>query len=271
MSGPKSRGSPPTVRKCGQRSPPGASVIATTHRAARLPPVHASPPTQSVAYLGSRRQHTAAAGRHLGRLLLARGRAHPAQAVARHRPCIAATHARRLFHPRSAQRDDRGRPRRRPDPRAVAHLPTPLVNGSGNARRSCCPFHKWAYALDGGLLGAPLAPEDWVIGSTLEYDCQINWKIVVETFMECYHHIAAHPETFERAYPARLTCVEDGRRAWAVCHAPARPDLPDADISAGFPSPATSRKWLRSARPSGPECRAGTSRCRKLISRCPGA
>jgi phenylpropionate dioxygenase-like ring-hydroxylating dioxygenase large terminal subunit len=169
--------------------------------------------------------------------------------------------------------------------RICLHRWAPLVNGSGNARRFSCPFHKWAYALDGRLLGAPLmqqvefdsqscrlpeyrteivdgfiylnfsgdaaplapqlselsrllaplAPEDWVIGSTLEYDCPINWKIVVETFMECYHHIAAHPQTFERAYPARLTYVEDGRRAWTVGHAPGRPDLPDAQISAGFP------------------------------------
>jgi phenylpropionate dioxygenase-like ring-hydroxylating dioxygenase large terminal subunit len=169
--------------------------------------------------------------------------------------------------------------------RICLHRWAPLVNGAGNVRRFSCPFHKWAYALDGRLLGAPLmeqvefdaqscrlpefrieivdgfiylnfsgdapplgpqlselsstlarlAPENWVIGTTLDYDCQINWKIVVETFMECYHHIAAHPETFERAYPARQTYVEDARRAWTVGHAPARPDLPDAQIAAGFP------------------------------------
>ena len=169
--------------------------------------------------------------------------------------------------------------------RICLHRWAPLVNGSGNARRFSCPFHKWAYGLDGRLLGAPLMdqvefdsqacrlpeyrteivdgfiylnfsgaaaplapqlgeltavlarsrPQDWVVGTTLEYDCPINWKIVVETFMECYHHIAAHPETFERAYPARHTYVEDGRPAWTVGHAPARADLPAARISAGFP------------------------------------
>jgi len=169
--------------------------------------------------------------------------------------------------------------------RICLHRWAPLVNGSGNARRFSCPFHKWAYGLDGRLLGAPLMdqvefdsqacrlpeyrteivdgfiylnfsgaaaplapqlgelttvlarsrPQDWVVGTTLEYDCPINWKIVVETFMECYHHIAAHPETFERAYPARQTYVEDGRPAWTVGHAPARADLPDARITAGFP------------------------------------
>jgi len=170
--------------------------------------------------------------------------------------------------------------------RICLHRWAPLASGSGNARRFSCPFHKWAYGLDGRLLGAPLMdqvefdaqacrlpeyrteivdgfiylnlsgdaaplapqlseltdvlsrsrPQDWVIGTTLEYDCPINWKIVVETFMECYHHIAAHPETFERAYPARQTYVEDGRAAWTVGHAPARADLPEARISAGFPA-----------------------------------
>jgi phenylpropionate dioxygenase-like ring-hydroxylating dioxygenase large terminal subunit len=168
--------------------------------------------------------------------------------------------------------------------RVCLHRWAPLVDGSGNTKRFSCPFHKWAYDLDGRLVGAPLmdkvefdlhtcrlpeyrieivdgfiylnfsgdapsigkqladltaelkrlAPDDWLVGTTLNYDCAINWKIVVETFMECYHHIAAHPETFERIYPARLTYTEDGRPAWTVCHAPARADALDSQISAGF-------------------------------------
>jgi phenylpropionate dioxygenase-like ring-hydroxylating dioxygenase large terminal subunit len=169
--------------------------------------------------------------------------------------------------------------------RACLHRWAPVVNGAGNTVRFSCPFHKWAYALDGRLLGAPLmeqaefdpkscrlpefrteivdgfiylnfsgdapplapqltelsglfarwGPEHWVVATSIDYDCRVNWKIVVETFMECYHHIAAHPETFERAYPARHTYVEDGRAAWTVGHAPAREDLPDEKIAVGFP------------------------------------
>jgi hypothetical protein len=55
-----------------------------------------------------------------------------------------------------------------------------------------------------------------VNGSTPQYDCQIHSNIVVETFMQWHHRIAAHPEIFERAYPARLTNVEDAGR---VCTA----------------------------------------------------
>jgi phenylpropionate dioxygenase-like ring-hydroxylating dioxygenase large terminal subunit len=169
--------------------------------------------------------------------------------------------------------------------RVCLHRWAPLVQGAGNTRRFSCPFHKWAYDLDGRLVGAPLmdqvdftthgqclpeyrteivsgfiylnfsgdapplapqlqeltaslaqlSPEDWLIGASLSYDCEANWKIVVETFMECYHHIAAHPETFEPTYPARLTYVEEGRRAWTLGHAPARPGITDAQITAGFP------------------------------------
>jgi len=75
---------------------------------------------------------------------------------------------------------------------------------------------------------------DLVIGGTHEYDCAINWKIIVETFMECYHHIAAHPDTFERAFPARMSYIEDGRAGWTLGHSPARPELPIGTVSAGF-------------------------------------
>ena len=35
------------------------------------------------------------------------------------------------------------------------HRWAPVVEGKGNARIFSCPFHKWGYALDGRLLGAP--------------------------------------------------------------------------------------------------------------------
>jgi phenylpropionate dioxygenase-like ring-hydroxylating dioxygenase large terminal subunit len=169
--------------------------------------------------------------------------------------------------------------------RICLHRWAPLVNGTGNAKLFSCPFHKWGFALDGRLLGAPhmedvefdpkacrlpefrneivdgfiyvnfdknaepLAPrlqdfsaavakfelDELVVAGSLDYDCAINWKIVVETFMECYHHIAAHPETFERAFPARMSYVEDGRAAWTLGHSPARPEVADETITAGFP------------------------------------
>src|ERR1700689_3039850 len=40
--------------------------------------------------------------------------------------------------------------------RVCLHRWAPVVSGSGNTKRFSCPFHKWAYDLDGALVGAPL-------------------------------------------------------------------------------------------------------------------
>ena len=39
--------------------------------------------------------------------------------------------------------------------RVCLHRWAPIVEGKGNAKLFSCPFHKWGYALDGQLLGAP--------------------------------------------------------------------------------------------------------------------
>ena len=39
--------------------------------------------------------------------------------------------------------------------RVCLHRWAPIVEGRGNAKLFSCPFHKWGYALDGQLLGAP--------------------------------------------------------------------------------------------------------------------
>lgn len=82
---------------------------------------------------------------------------------------------------------------------------------------------------------AHLRMDELVVAAELSYDCAVNWKIVVETFMECYHHIAAHPVTFERAFPARLSYGEDARPMWTAVHAPVRPEMRETATTAGFP------------------------------------
>lgn len=53
--------------------------------------------------------------------------------------------------------------------------------------------------------------------------------------MECYHHIGAHPTTFERNHPARMSYVEDGEPAWTVGHSPVHAKVADEELVAGFP------------------------------------
>ncbi len=68
-----------------------------------------------------------------------------------------------------------------------------------------------------------------------ELDAAFNWKIQIETGMECLHHFAAHPETFEVNFPTRLSWCEDSKRGWTICHSPARPEAPEEVHTIGLP------------------------------------
>jgi phenylpropionate dioxygenase-like ring-hydroxylating dioxygenase large terminal subunit len=158
------------------------------------------------------------------------------------------------------------------------HRWAPVVSGTGNARILSCPFHKWGYALDGQLLGAPFmdqaegfAPKecrlpefrseivadlglifvtfnpdispiserieslcararaegwdmaDQVIVDVVDQDNKYNWKIQVETYMECYHHIGAHLKSLEADSPGGRSWCEEDMGSWTVCHWATKP------------------------------------------------
>jgi phenylpropionate dioxygenase-like ring-hydroxylating dioxygenase large terminal subunit len=139
------------------------------------------------------------------------------------------------------------------------HRAFPFADGEGNAKRFVCPYHRWAYDLDGRLCAAPLmentkgfdrdsqrlpelALEEWqgfVLVNTdsqaaplgprlaslsekltafnyadlrtigvLEYDSPWNWKVMVENFMESYHHLGPHVDNLQRSNPAAGTHAE---------------------------------------------------------------
>ena len=60
------------------------------------------------------------------------------------------------------------------------------------------------------------------LGSHSVNEFDFNWKIQIETAMECYHHIGAHSTTFEPIQPARLSSCDDSEEGWTVCHSPSR-------------------------------------------------
>jgi phenylpropionate dioxygenase-like ring-hydroxylating dioxygenase large terminal subunit len=68
-----------------------------------------------------------------------------------------------------------------------------------------------------------------------EFCGDFNWKILIETGQECYHHFAAHQTTFEVNYPTKLTWNEESQGAWSICHSPPRDDVPDEDLTIGLP------------------------------------
>ena len=66
--------------------------------------------------------------------------------------------------------------------------------------------------------------ENLAVVETIEFDSPWNWKILVENFMEAYHHIGPHKNTFEPIYPARDSIVEDNQGApWSFLRMPGVP------------------------------------------------
>ncbi len=53
-----------------------------------------------------------------------------------------------------------------------------------------------------------------------EWDCPFNWKVLVENFMESYHHLGIHHKTLQPMMPARDTWTERERRSYVRAHLP---------------------------------------------------
>ncbi len=62
---------------------------------------------------------------------------------------------------------------------------------------------------------------DMQIVSSTKFESPWNWKILVENFMEAYHHIGPHNDSLQATYPAKRSSVSgsvvDG---WSVLHMP---------------------------------------------------
>ncbi len=69
---------------------------------------------------------------------------------------------------------------------------------------------------------------DLVIAETMTFDSPWNWKILVENFMEAYHHIGTHKETLEPLYPSRQSSVPDnGGQPWTFLWMPGNEPVPE--------------------------------------------
>ncbi len=55
-----------------------------------------------------------------------------------------------------------------------------------------------------------------------EWECAFNWKVLVENFMESYHHLGIHHGTLQPMMPARDTWTERERRHYVRAHLPYR-------------------------------------------------
>ena len=67
---------------------------------------------------------------------------------------------------------------------------------------------------------APWKMDEMEIVGQIEFDQPYNWKVLVDNFMEAYHHFAIHPETFEPNYPAAISRAEETNAPYAALRMP---------------------------------------------------
>ncbi|WP_397415820.1 aromatic ring-hydroxylating dioxygenase subunit alpha [Phenylobacterium sp.] len=82
---------------------------------------------------------------------------------------------------------------------------------------------------------APLAPQietyaryfanfklaDLEVVRTLTWESDWNWKVLVENFMEAYHHTGTHAQSLEPDFHAADSSVPDSDGPWSILHMPA--------------------------------------------------
>lgn len=67
---------------------------------------------------------------------------------------------------------------------------------------------------------------------TAVFDSEFNWKVLVDNFMEAYHHIAIHNDSFEPLFPAKQSYVPENQGPYSVLRMPLKKD---ADLSGALP------------------------------------
>ncbi len=90
-----------------------------------------------------------------------------------------------------------------------------FVNLDGEAPRT--PAEQWS-GIDAHL--ATWSSQDLVVVDAREWDCQFNWKVITENFMESYHHAGAHLRSLQPMMPARDSWTEEERSHYVRCHLP---------------------------------------------------
>lgn len=67
---------------------------------------------------------------------------------------------------------------------------------------------------------APIAPERLITAEVLTFESPWNWKVMVENFLESYHHIGPHAASLQRTNPGLLTFESEGSDAYTVLENP---------------------------------------------------
>ena len=67
------------------------------------------------------------------------------------------------------------------------------------------------------------------------WECDFNWKILLENFMEAYHHMGAHMKTLEPFLPARGCWTEPYDLEFSAMHLPLKDSMKEQILATGDP------------------------------------
>ncbi len=67
------------------------------------------------------------------------------------------------------------------------------------------------------------------------WECDFNWKILLENFMEAYHHLGAHMKTLEPFLPARGCWTEPYDPEFSCMHLPLKASMKEEILATGNP------------------------------------
>ena len=70
-------------------------------------------------------------------------------------------------------------------------------------------------------------PHELEVVVEMAWDCEFNWKVLVENFMECYHHVGTHAKTLQPLMPAKECWTEEERAAYVREHLPMKQSVID--------------------------------------------
>jgi phenylpropionate dioxygenase-like ring-hydroxylating dioxygenase large terminal subunit len=111
-----------------------------------------------------------------------------------------------------------------------------FVNLSGDAE----PLSSQLTGLDDEL--AEYAMGEMVAEPVATYDSPWHWRVLVENFMEAYHHTATHRETLEPLFPGKNSFVPDNHGPYSILKMPDR-DKGMLEGTSALPSIAGLNDW----------------------------
>lgn len=87
---------------------------------------------------------------------------------------------------------------------------------------------------------APWNCAEMEVAIELDWECDFNWKVMVENWMESYHHMGIHHDTLQPVMPAKMTWTEAENPHFIRCHLPFKQAVADdllESIAEGRPIP----------------------------------